>query len=182
MSCGDRLQWGGADQPANSLPDPRQRRRSGRFSSSHPVYSGAGVVVAHRAGRGLARSSAGAATPSLAAICSLVDPQYLSNGSLLGTNCLEPNSSTAALTSSSSQSNEVIRDIGYGSGSSLVSACRRSLFDRHLRRRDRHRTPIDSAAPRLPEQVDMARRSRRISDFSADICSRMPGTTGPLCN
>jgi hypothetical protein len=27
----------------------------------------------------------------LSAICALIAPQYLSNGSLLGTNCLEPN-------------------------------------------------------------------------------------------
>jgi len=93
MSCGDHLQWGYVDQPplipflihicravlGDSL-------RSIRFI---PALASSFLVVQTAA---IARELGGRRYALLlSAICALVAPQYLSNGSLLGTNCLEPN-------------------------------------------------------------------------------------------
>ena len=93
MSCGDHLQWGYVDQPplipflihlcravlGDSL-------RSIRFI---PALASSLLVVQTAV---LAREFGGRRYAALlAAICAVVSPQYLSNGSLLGTNCLEPN-------------------------------------------------------------------------------------------
>src|SRR5208283_1019239 len=92
MSCGDHLQWGYVDQPplipflihicravlGDSL-------RSIRFI---PALASSLLLVQTAA---LARELGGRAYAMLlSAICVLIAPQYLSNGSLLGTNCLEP--------------------------------------------------------------------------------------------
>lgn len=93
MSCGDHLGWGYVDQPpmipflvhfcrallGDSL-------RSIRFV---PALASSALIVQTGA---LARELGGRRFAILlSAITVLVAPQYLSNGSLLGTNCLEPN-------------------------------------------------------------------------------------------
>src|SRR5579864_4444394 len=92
MSCGDHLAWGYVDQPplipflihicravlGDSL-------RSIRFI---PALSSSLLVVQTAA---IARELGGRRYALLlSAICAVVAPQYLSNGSLLTTNCLEP--------------------------------------------------------------------------------------------
>lgn len=93
LSCGDHLQWGYVDQPplipflihicrallGDSL-------RAIRFI---PALASSLLVVQTAV---LARELGGHRYAILlSAICSVVDPQYLSNGGLLTTNCLEPN-------------------------------------------------------------------------------------------
>src|SRR6266403_4566210 len=93
MSCGDHLGWGYVDPPplipflihvcrallGDSL-------RSIRFI---PALASSLLIVQTAA---IARELAGRRYALLlSAICALIAPQYLSNGSLLGTNCLEPN-------------------------------------------------------------------------------------------
>jgi hypothetical protein len=93
MSCGDHLAWGYVDQPplipfliricravlGDSL-------RSIRFI---PALASSVLIVQTAA---IARELGGRRYALLlSAICALIAPQYLSNGSLLGTNCLEPN-------------------------------------------------------------------------------------------
>lgn len=93
MSCGDHLQWGYVDQPplipflihvcravlGDSL-------RSIRFI---PAVASSLLVVQAAA---IARALGGRRYALLlTAICVAIAPQYLSNGSLLTTNCLEPN-------------------------------------------------------------------------------------------
>src|SRR5579872_4000554 len=93
MSCGDHLAWGYVDQPplipflihicravfGDSL---RSIRLIPALASSLLIVQTASIARA-LGGRRYA--------VVLAAICALIAPQYLSNGSLLGTNCLEPN-------------------------------------------------------------------------------------------
>jgi len=93
LSCGDHLQWGYVDQPplipflthfcravlGDSL-------RSIRFI---PALASSLLVVQSAL---LARELGGRRYAMLlTAICVVIAPQYLSNGSLLTTNCLEPN-------------------------------------------------------------------------------------------
>ena len=93
MACGDRLAWGYVDQPplipflihvcravlGDSL-------RSVRFI---PALASSLLVVQTAV---LARELGGRKFSLwLSAVAVLVAPQYLSNGSVLGTNCLEPN-------------------------------------------------------------------------------------------
>jgi hypothetical protein len=93
IACGDHLQWGYVDQPplipflihlcrallGDSL-------RSIRFI---PALASSLLIVQTAT---LARELGGRRFAILlSAICALIAPQYLSNGSLLGTNCLEPN-------------------------------------------------------------------------------------------
>lgn len=93
MSCGDHLQWGYVDQPplipflvhicravlGDSL---RSIRFIPALASSFLVVQTA-VLAREFGGRRFALL--------LSAACIVVSPQFLSNGSLLGTNCLEPN-------------------------------------------------------------------------------------------
>lgn len=93
MSCGDHLQWGYVDQPplvpflihicravlGDSL---RSIRFIPALASSLLVVQTA-VIAREMGGRLYALL--------LSVICVVFAPQYLSNGSLLGTNCLEPN-------------------------------------------------------------------------------------------
>src|SRR5947199_4344481 len=93
MSCGDHLAWGYVDQPplipflihicrallGDSL-------RSIRFI---PALASSLLIVQTAA---IARELGGRRYALLlSAVCALIAPQCLSNGSLLGTNCLEPN-------------------------------------------------------------------------------------------
>jgi len=93
ISCGDHLAWGYVDQPplipflihicrallGDSL-------RSIRFI---PALASSLLIVQTAA---IARELGGRRYALLlSAVCALIAPQYLSNGSLLGTNCLEPN-------------------------------------------------------------------------------------------
>src|SRR6266513_1240499 len=93
MACGDHLAWGYVDQPplipflihicrallGDSL-------RSIRFI---PALASSMLIVQTAA---IARELGGRRYALLlSAVCALIAPQYLSNGSLLGTNCLEPN-------------------------------------------------------------------------------------------
>src|SRR5256886_14691835 len=93
MSCGDHLAWGYVDQPplipflihinrvvlGDSL---RAIRFIPALSSSLLVVQTA-LIAREFGGRRYALV--------LSAVCAVIAPQYLSNGSLLGTNCLEPN-------------------------------------------------------------------------------------------
>jgi hypothetical protein len=93
MACGDHLAWGYVDQPplipfliricravlGDSL---RSIRFIPALASSLLVVQTA-VLARELGGRRFA--------VLLSAICAVVVPQYLSNASLLGTNCLEPN-------------------------------------------------------------------------------------------
>src|SRR5579872_4069278 len=93
MSCGNHLQWGYVDQPplipflihlcravlGDSL---RSIRFIPALASSFLVVQTA-VLAREFGGRRFALL--------LSAVCIVANPQYLSNGSLLGTNCLEPN-------------------------------------------------------------------------------------------
>jgi hypothetical protein len=92
MSCGDHLGWGYVDQPPlipflihicrRLLGDSL---RSIRFI---PAFASSMLIVQTAA---IARELGGRRYALLlSAICALIAPQYLSNGSLLGTNCLEP--------------------------------------------------------------------------------------------
>src|SRR5437016_13164213 len=93
ISCGDHLAWGYVDQPplipflihicrallGDSL---RSIRFIPALASSLLIVQTA--AIAHKlGGRRYALV--------LSAVCALIAPQYLCNGSLLGTNCLEPN-------------------------------------------------------------------------------------------
>ena len=93
MSCGDHLQWGYVDQPplipfllhicravlGDSL---RSIRFIPALASSLLVVQTA-VLACALGGRRYA--------VLLSAVCAVIAPQYLSNGGLMGTNCLEPN-------------------------------------------------------------------------------------------
>ena len=93
MSCGDHLQWGYVDQPPLipfllhiSRAVLGDSLRSIRFI---PALASSFLVVQTAV---LARELGGRRyAVLLSAICAVVAPQYLSNGSLLGTNSLEPN-------------------------------------------------------------------------------------------
>ena len=92
LSCGEHLAWGYVDQPPLvpflaelSRMVLGESLRAVRFlpalASSLLVVQTA-VLAREFGGRGFALV--------LAALCAALAPQYLSNGSLLGTNCLEP--------------------------------------------------------------------------------------------
>ncbi len=92
MACGDHLGWGYVDQPPlipflihvcrSLLGDSL---RSIRFI---PALASSLLIVQTAA---IARELGGRRyAVLLSAVCALIAPQYLSNGSLLGTNCLEP--------------------------------------------------------------------------------------------
>ena len=93
MSCGDHLQWGYVDQPPlipflihfcrALLGDSLRAIRFIPALASSLLIVQTAVLARELGGRRFALL--------LSAICALVAPQYLSNGSLLGTNCLEPN-------------------------------------------------------------------------------------------
>jgi 4-amino-4-deoxy-L-arabinose transferase-like glycosyltransferase len=93
MSCGDHLQWGYVDQPPLipflihiCRPVLGDSLRSIRFI---PALASSLLVVQTAV---LGRELGGRRfAVLLSALCAVVVPQYLSNGSLLGTNCLEPN-------------------------------------------------------------------------------------------
>ncbi len=93
MSCGDHLAWGYVDQPPLipflihiSRALLGDSLRSIRFV---PALASSLLVVQTAV---LAREFGGRRYALLlSAICAVIAPQYLSNASLLGTNCLEPN-------------------------------------------------------------------------------------------
>jgi len=93
MSCGDHLQWGYVDQPPlipflihicrAVLGDSLRSIRFIPALASSLLVVQAAVLARELGGRRYA--------VLLSAVCAVIVPQYLSNGSLLGTNCLEPN-------------------------------------------------------------------------------------------
>lgn len=93
ISCANHLQWGYVDQPPlipflihicrAVLGDSLRSIRFIPALASSLFVVQAAVLARELAGRRYAIL--------LTAICALIVPQYLSNGSLLGTNCLEPN-------------------------------------------------------------------------------------------
>jgi hypothetical protein len=93
MSCGDHLQWGYVDQPPlipflihicrAVLGDSLRAVRFIPALASSLLVVQTAVLARELGGRRYALI--------LSAICVVIAPQYLSNGSLLGTNCLEPN-------------------------------------------------------------------------------------------
>src|SRR6266436_4834004 len=93
MACGDHLAWGYVDHPPLIPFLIRLSRlllgdslRSIRFI---PALASSLLIVQTAA---IARKLGGRRYALLlSAICALIAPQFLSNGSLLGTNCLEPN-------------------------------------------------------------------------------------------
>jgi Dolichyl-phosphate-mannose-protein mannosyltransferase len=93
MSCGDHLAWGYVDQPP-LIPFLIHISRallgdSLRAIRFIPALASSLLIVQTAA---IARQLGGRRYALLlSAICALIAPQYLSNGSLLGTNCLEPN-------------------------------------------------------------------------------------------
>src|SRR3954452_17433733 len=93
MSCGDHLQWGYVDQPP-LIPFLTHFSRlllgdSLRAVRFIPALASSLLVVQTAV---LAREFGGRRYAlMLSAVTAVVAPQYLSNGSLLGTNCLEPN-------------------------------------------------------------------------------------------
>jgi len=93
MSCGDHLQWGYVDQPP-LIPFLVHLSRallgdSLRAIRFVPALASSLLVVQTAV---LARELGGKRYAILlAALCTLVAPQYLSNAGLLGTNSLEPN-------------------------------------------------------------------------------------------
>lgn len=93
MSCGDHLQWGYVDQPP-LIPFLTHISRAVLGDSLRairfiPALASSLLVVQTAA---IARELGGRRYALLlSAVCALIAPQYLSNGGLLGTNCLEPN-------------------------------------------------------------------------------------------
>jgi hypothetical protein len=93
MACGDHLQWGYVDQPPLipflihiSRLVLGESLRAIRFI---PALASSLLLVQTAA---IARELGGRRFAMLlSVICTLIAPMYLSNGSLLGTNCLEPN-------------------------------------------------------------------------------------------
>ena len=93
MSCGDHLAWGYVDQPPlipflvhlcrAVLGDSLRSIRFVPALASSLLIVQTSVIARRLGGRQYALV--------LSAVCALIAPQYLSNGSLLGTNCLEPN-------------------------------------------------------------------------------------------
>jgi len=93
LSCGDHLQWGYVDQPPLIpflthlsrvlLGDSLRAIRFIPALASSLLIVQTAVIARELGGRRYAIL--------LSAICAVIAPQYLSNGSLLGTNCLEPN-------------------------------------------------------------------------------------------
>jgi hypothetical protein len=93
MSCGDHLAWGYVDQPPlipflihvsrALLGDSLRAIRFVPALASSLLVVQTAVLARELGGRTYALL--------LSAICVVIAPQYLSNGSLLGTNCLEPN-------------------------------------------------------------------------------------------
>jgi hypothetical protein len=93
MSCGDHLAWGYVDQPPlipflihisrAVLGDSLRAIRFIPALASSLLVVQTAVIAGELGGRRFAML--------LSAICVVIAPQYLSNGSLLGTNCLEPN-------------------------------------------------------------------------------------------
>jgi hypothetical protein len=93
MSCGDHLAWGYVDQPPlvpflihicrALLGDSLRSIRFIPAVVSSLLIVQTAAIARELGGRGYALF--------LSAVCVLIAPQYLSNGSLLGTNCLEPN-------------------------------------------------------------------------------------------
>src|ERR1700687_4255656 len=93
LACGDHLAWGYVDQPPlipflihvcrAMLGDSLRSVRFIPALASSLLVVQAAVLAHELGGRRFALL--------LSAVTILVAPQYLSNGSLLGTNCLEPN-------------------------------------------------------------------------------------------
>ena len=93
MSCGDHLQWGYVDQPPlipflihvcrAVLGDSLRSIRFIPALASSLLVVQTGLLARELGGRRYA--------VLLSAVCAVIVPQYLSNGGLLGTNCLEPN-------------------------------------------------------------------------------------------
>ena len=93
IACGDHLAWGYVDQPPlipflihicrGVLGDSLRSIRFIPALASSLLVVQTAVLARELGGRRFA--------VLLSAICAVVVPQYLSNGSLLGTNCLEPN-------------------------------------------------------------------------------------------
>src|SRR5579872_735618 len=93
MSCGEHLSWGYVDQPP-LIPFLTHISRAVLGDSLRairfiPALASSLLVVQTAL---IARELGGKAySLILSAVCVVVAGQYLSNGSLLGTNCLEPN-------------------------------------------------------------------------------------------
>jgi hypothetical protein len=93
MACGDHLAWGYVDQPPlipflihisrAVLGDSLRAIRFIPALASSLLVVQAGMIAREFGGKRFALI--------LSAVTVLIAPQYLSNGSLLGTNCLEPN-------------------------------------------------------------------------------------------
>ena len=153
MSCGDHLQWGYVDQPPlipflihfsrAVLGDSLRAIRFIPALASSLLVVQTAVLAREFGGRRYAMI--------LAAICSLVDPQYLSNGGLLGTNCLEPKlwMGCAYFLILAIKRNNPRYWLWFGVNRGARP--RGEIFDRSLWLWNRRWTLADSAAPGLPE-------------------------------
>jgi len=129
MSCGDHPAWGYVDQPPLipflihiSRAVFGDSLRAVRFI---PAVASSLLVVQSAV---LAREFRGRRYAQLlTAICIAFVPKYLSNGSLLGTNCLEPNLWTGCAYFLILPSSATTFVIGCGSESSPASASKKSI-------------------------------------------------------
>ena len=168
LACGDHLAWGYVDQPPLIPFLARISRvvlgdslRSIRFL---PALASSVLVVQTAV---LARELGGRRFALLlSAVTILVAPQYLSNGSLLGTNCLEPNlwMGCAYFAILAIKRDNPRYWLGFGAiaGLGLQEKYSIAVFGFGIV----DRTAADRATSRLRQQMDMARRSRRLPGLS----------------
>src|SRR6478736_860437 len=162
MSCGDHLAWGYVDQPPLipflihvSRAIGGDSLRSIRFI---PALASSLLVVQTAV---LAREFGGRRFALLlSAVTVVVAPQYLSNGSLLGTNCLEPTlwMGCAYFAILAIKRNDPRYWLWFG----VIAVLHRSI-----RIRGCCRLAVDRATAGLCRQMDLAGRPGRIRNLSA---------------
>ena len=169
MACGDHLGWGYVDQPPLipflihvSRAVLGDSLRSIRFI---PALASSLLVVQTAV---LAREFGGRRFALLlSAVTVVVAPQYLSNGSLLGTNCLEPNlwMGCAYFAILAIKRNDPRYWLWFGvvAGLGLEEKYSIALFGVW----HRGRPAAHGATPRLRQQMDMAGRSGCVPYFPA---------------
>lgn len=134
IACGEHLAWGYVDQPPlipflihisrALLGDSLRAIRFIPALASSLLVVQAAVLAQEFGGKRFALL--------LTAITVVVAPQYLSDGSLLGTNCLEPNLWMGCRILWYSPLSAAILAIGFGSGLWLDWAWRKSIPSRYL--------------------------------------------------
>ena len=169
ISCGDHLAWGYVDQPplipflihinravlGDSL---RSIRFIPALASSLLVVQTA-LIAREFGGRRFALL--------LSAIAIVIAPQYLSNGSLLGTNCLEPNlwmgCAYFAILAIKRDRPRYWLWFGVVAGLGMEEKYSIAVFGFGIV----IGLLLTAAAPRLPQSLDLAGRCSRLLDFSS---------------